>query len=358
MGKSLALLSGAAIFSLVLIFVAPFTFAANIHGTIYDQTLNIKKNVVVEINTLPKQTFVSKTGKYRFNVPLGNYTILARYFGSEGLELEVSKKVYINDYDDYTVDLILFPVNETETIKAPSLGQDNGVGEGNVSLLSLNNSVLILAIFVVLIIIVAVGFVIYRKYWHLLFNKKQSVNEGIEIEHVEDGVDINSVDVGKMVPGADEKINDNDVSVNRDIETVVSVVTDDEKSYMSGKDVDNITEDNENLNEDILNKIDHGHDFEGDAEESSNIKKASEDVTQEGVRDSKSIDFLTLDDELKNVLEIIKANGGRTTQKEIRKQIPLSEAKISLMVAELEHKGFIEKIKKGRGNIIVLKKKF
>ena len=62
-------------------------------------------------------------------------------------------------------------------------------------------------------------------------------------------------------------------------------------------------------------------------------------------------------DDLQQIIKIIKEEGGRATQKEIRKQIPLSEAKISLMIAELEHKGIIEKIKKGRGNIIILKKK-
>lgn len=60
---------------------------------------------------------------------------------------------------------------------------------------------------------------------------------------------------------------------------------------------------------------------------------------------------------LEQIIKIIKSEGGRTTQKDIRKQIPLSEAKISLMIAELEHKGVIEKIKKGRGNIIILKKR-
>jgi len=60
--------------------------------------------------------------------------------------------------------------------------------------------------------------------------------------------------------------------------------------------------------------------------------------------------------DLDQIIKIIKDEGGRTTQKHIRKQIPLSEAKISLMIDELEHKGTIEKIKKGRGNIIILKK--
>lgn len=62
------------------------------------------------------------------------------------------------------------------------------------------------------------------------------------------------------------------------------------------------------------------------------------------------------DNNLDKIVEIIKREGGRTTQKDIRKEIPYSEAKISLMISELEHKGVVERIKKGRGNIIVLKK--
>ncbi len=54
------------------------------------------------------------------------------------------------------------------------------------------------------------------------------------------------------------------------------------------------------------------------------------------------------------ILEILKKEGGRATQKEIRKHIPLSEAKVSLMIAELENEGKIKKVKKGRGNIIIL----
>ena len=55
-------------------------------------------------------------------------------------------------------------------------------------------------------------------------------------------------------------------------------------------------------------------------------------------------------------LEIIKKHDGRLTQKELRKEMMyLSEAKVSLIVTELEHKEKIEKIKKGRGNILILK---
>jgi uncharacterized membrane protein len=59
---------------------------------------------------------------------------------------------------------------------------------------------------------------------------------------------------------------------------------------------------------------------------------------------------------LEKTLEIIKKHDGRIHQKELRKEmLYLSEAKISLIISELEHKRKIEKIKKGRGNILILK---
>lgn len=60
-----------------------------------------------------------------------------------------------------------------------------------------------------------------------------------------------------------------------------------------------------------------------------------------------------LPDDLKEVVDVINQSGGRTTQVEIREKIPYSEAKISLMLDDLEDRGLIRKIKKGRGNIII-----
>ncbi len=58
---------------------------------------------------------------------------------------------------------------------------------------------------------------------------------------------------------------------------------------------------------------------------------------------------------LNKVLEILKENDGRITQKDLRKELfPLSEAKVSLMVTELENKGQVKRIKQGRGKIILL----
>lgn len=59
------------------------------------------------------------------------------------------------------------------------------------------------------------------------------------------------------------------------------------------------------------------------------------------------------DDIALQVLTLIKKHH-RISQRDIRREVPVSEAKISLVLAELEAKGAIKKIKKGRGNIIVL----
>lgn len=55
----------------------------------------------------------------------------------------------------------------------------------------------------------------------------------------------------------------------------------------------------------------------------------------------------------KKILEFIEKEE-RVTQKDLRKKFPYSEAKISLVIAELEHENKIKKIKKGRGNIIII----
>ncbi|MFH1447830.1 MAG: hypothetical protein ABIG39_03115 [Candidatus Micrarchaeota archaeon] len=62
-----------------------------------------------------------------------------------------------------------------------------------------------------------------------------------------------------------------------------------------------------------------------------------------------------LSGDLKELVGILRSHDGRVTQKELRKLIPLSEAKVSLMIAELEDMGVVKKIKKGRGNIVILK---
>ena len=71
----------------------------------------------------------------------------------------------------------------------------------------------------------------------------------------------------------------------------------------------------------------------------------------------KDVDAKDLDKYAKQVLDLLKKRGNRLTQKEIRGEITeIGEVKISLIIAELEAIGKVKIIKRGRGNIIILKK--
>ncbi|MBR9691470.1 hypothetical protein GOV06_01665 [Candidatus Woesearchaeota archaeon] len=230
MGKKLLYL----IMAVLLIDTA---LAATVHGTVYSYDLEERTDAIVNVDSSPAQTIVSKDGTYSFELGLGKYTITASYFGDEGKEF-VSENIKIEKEGKFILDLILFPSFEEEEellmyVEEPAV--EEIVLEGDAGIMT----------FIMFFIAIAgIGVVIY----FLLKYRK---------------------------------------------------------------DLAEVTEE---------------------------IKKSK------------------LTDELeKKVVDFIKKEKGRTTQKDIRKHFPSSEAKISLVITELESKGVIEKIKKGRGNVIVLK---
>ncbi|MEK6949074.1 MAG: hypothetical protein AABX34_02555 [Nanoarchaeota archaeon] len=222
-----------AIMAVMLLLLIATVSAATIYGTIYDYSLEKAKNAMVEINTVPKQVYVSKNGSYAFDIPPGGYIIEAKQYAGSLLKASARENITIKYNGSYVLDLILFPNVEEgleEDINIGSLFEDENLKAGGFVF-----ALLILAA------VAALLFVLHRN--------KAKKPESVHAE-------------------------------------------------------------NESYGEQDLEKI----------------------------------------------IRILKDEGGRTTQKEIRKQMPFSEAKVSLMIAELEHKGIIEKIKKGRGNIIILKK--
>ena len=72
-------------------------------------------------------------------------------------------------------------------------------------------------------------------------------------------------------------------------------------------------------------------------------------------RKFKRVNYQQLPKDLRILIDLLKAREGRATQKELREELKWSEAKLSLAIAELEHIDHVKKIKKGRGNIIILK---
>lgn len=218
---------------LVIMLSCP-TFAATIHGSVYDLNLEKMNDVIVNINTEPKQMFVVKNGTYSFNVPEGNYVIQA-YYKSDTIQ-KAEENISIKTDGTYTLDLILFPSlqEEEDLLQGTNLNIDEQYFQKtNYTPWIVGGIILVLILISLILIIVLHG--------------------------------------GRV----NKKSKENDKTVEKD--------------------------------------------------------------------------------ELHHLIDFIKKQGGRTTQKDIRKEFPSSEAKISLMITELEQKGKIEKIKKGRGNIIILK---
>ncbi len=227
----------ALILPILLILASSMVFAANIEGTVYDIELNSVKDAIIEIDTTPKQSFVSKNSTYSFDVPIGKYTITAKH--EQGIAQE---KITIKDDGDYNIDLILFPdfSEEVEILDESDLDVSTAYTEE-----TKYSWYYFIGFLIVLIIFIAV-----------IFNYKKKLETKLKEE----------------------------------------------------------------------------------IKEIKEIKKEED-----------------LEADLKELVAFIKKEGGRITQKDLRKHFPQSEAKISLMVAELEHKGKIKKIKKGRGNIITLR---
>lgn len=83
------------------------------------------------------------------------------------------------------------------------------------------------------------------------------------------------------------------------------------------------------------------------------IKRRPKQIVEKVTEVVREIKEVAVPEELQKIMAFIEKEGGRTTQKDIRKNFPYSEAKISLMIDDLEAKGLVKKVKKGRGNIII-----
>ena len=197
--------------------------AATIHGSVYDISLNKVKDIIIEIDSVPVQRFISNDGSYSFELSNGNYRITAKVLPNTKIAEE---SININSDGSFNIDLFI-------DINIPESELLNDINEDYTKDLSIkensNNIIKALGILIIFIIILY-GFFYHKK------KSKETETDDISLE----------------------------------------------------------------------------------------------------------------------VIKIIKSGGGRITQKDLRKHFPLSEAKISLVISELESKGMLKKIKKGRGNIIIL----
>ncbi|MAG18077.1 MAG: hypothetical protein CL944_01225 [Candidatus Diapherotrites archaeon] len=95
---------------LILILFSALANGATISGTAFKwYSLEPLDNVIIEINTTPKQIIVSENGDYSFDVSAGNYILKAQYFENNKLVYETEEEIIVENDGVFIVDLLLFP---------------------------------------------------------------------------------------------------------------------------------------------------------------------------------------------------------------------------------------------------------
>jgi uncharacterized membrane protein len=350
----------ACVFLLILFFQGE-ALAATIHGTAYEwNSFKPLNNTVIEINSTPEQYFVATNANYSFNLTPGTYLITANYFEEENLVYTTREQVMISREGEYVHDLLLFPtyVNQNEYMTSdlssnhtPAVSQlvSQPVSQPTSQPTSQPSQprffdTYVFSAFVAFIVAALLGLYLLSHFIKKR-NKKSpeiiaacpdgddspeesGISKELQAENSIKKAEISGEIKDRFVESPDESI---DESPDESIDESLDVSTDESIGESTDQSLDE--SDDESLDESI--------------EIRSKLPSpiASETGDSQGER-------IILPDDLRELMDLIKANGNRITQRELRKKSPYSESKVSLMLSDLEERGLIEKFKRGRGNII------
>lgn len=344
--------------------------AATIHGTVYEwYTFKPLENTIVEINSTPEQYFVAKDAEYSFNLTPGTYKIIANYFEGDTIVYTAKEEVIVSDEGEYVHDLLLFPTYQEDLLDQGFETVDLDFEEAELrSQANSQNTVLTFALLAFCILLL-VGYIVKRD--------KGKPPEKVSYSHKESGDSnvsgSNSSKSNSLEPDLSELSKPLEPS-EPDISEKKNIATDTKRpGYAESGETTLIEEDSgANYGSDIPLTAE----YPPTEEQTGDISEAEVPV-QEGIKlpespkkDVNNVNPLpeedpsplslenpegpevSLPDDLKEIMSLIRANGNRITQRELRKKSPYSESKVSLMLSDLEERGLIEKFKRGRGNII------
>lgn len=292
------------IIAILLISILSFQLvsAISVHGTVYDLNLNKVENAVLEIDTSPKQQLIAKDGTYKFTVNPGNYTIKASSYNGRIIKLVARENISVIQEGDYVLDIILFPnFQEEEEI----INNSSDINISSVDLEKTEDNFYLISFVAVLLLLIASVFFYF-------------------------------------------KLTSDSVKISRTNSRSKRTIKKTKKSF------EKLKGENTNKNKNTDENIEEYADSEEYKESLKTKSKPSKEFKEKSNKNDLNY---SADQDLESLLEFIKKQDGRTTQKDIRRNFPHSEAKISLMIAELEDKEIVKKVKKGRGNIIILRNK-
>ncbi len=315
-----------------LMFFQGNAIAATIHGTVYEwDSFKPLDNAVVEINSTPEQYVVATDSQYSFNLTPGTYQITANYLEGSKVVYKAHEEVVISDEGEYVHDLLLFPLYDEglldqDEFELPNLDYEE---PGLTSGASSQNTILVSA-FLALIVLLLAGYFLKKRREKppettalfpggsrepYLLQPESPIKDATFSEETETGSAEDIVEVPEASP------------------ELPAIAEKAGYTPETGKFVQQRVKPEE----------------EGPNIPDSSFYNGEPDKSSPEVLDNSKIN---LPEDLKELLDLVRASGNRITQRELRKKSPYSESKVSLMLSDLEERGLVEKFKRGRGNII------
>lgn len=385
---------------------------ATIHGEVYGwDTFEPLENAVVEVNSTPSQSMVAKYGVYSFELEPGDYIITASYYQNSTLIYSAEEPIKIKGEGSYVLDLLLLPIyseelmedyevkdssentedteNSSTTTQTVSEKSDDNSSDinnsraGNVSTIGtgVNGAVQYYVLAALALSLLLAGGYKFQKDRNIekkkleidkleksrleinKLGKERLLKEKAELETEKLSVPLNTLDFSTKAP--DEGIEPKTEQelplkpIEKSVETQLSEEPEgksdfevqEERKKAESKELHHIheTETPETEPADLEKEV-------GESKETSPVEPVQvPDPTKVPEPAPAVKKNLPLPADLQEVMDIIRGQGGRITQKDLRSKIKYSEGKVSLMLADLERRELIEKFKRGRGNVVILR---
>ena len=331
-------------FFLFLLLAPAGSLAATVHGTVHEwYSFEPLNNAVIKVNSTPEQSLVATDATYSFNLSQGTYLITASYFES-GIQIYTGEEIVkVSGEGNYVLDLLLFPTDGTELLDQSNFEEPGQDFETSVPL-EKTNSQTTKAIFILFILSVLI---LFGYFWKNRQKKTSSTARSLQKVEIASEKSVQMKHNEEKIEKEDEIERENEIGGEKRIEIERGIEKgqgEAEKGIEAVEEAVEKTGDEETEDETWEKTEKEG------AEKGRDKSGATQPEIPEG--NPPKSQSSKLPDDLEELLEFIRANGNRITQRELRKKSKYSESKVSLMLSDLEERGLIEKFKKGRGNII------
>jgi uncharacterized membrane protein len=281
-------------------FLADSNITATIHGATYAwDTLEPLNNTVISINSNPPQSVLAKNGTYSFELGPGDYVITARYYRNNSVIYSKETTLKIKEEGNYVFDLLLYPVSENP-VKETAEDEIGNVNSVNPTEKTRTDffAVNYLPVAFMVLFLLGGGYKFSRK------QKKMKINRSQEGKFDAIGLLGNIL---TKIPG---------YGIKPGLENI--------QEAASAKEL-------------VIDPREPGIEIADNSKiEPADLRKSP------------------LSKDLREIVDVIRGHRGRITQKDLRSRLQYSEVKVSLLLSELEKRGLIKKLKRGRENIVIL----